>query len=162
MLADNSKTKKEVVELRNNLYTKFNKMIDDDKLNTNSKEVLLNVLNQLDLERTKEYLDKINLIDEEVGKEMREKVFLFSDIIKLNEQEIEKIVFSTDHDIMVKFLKSVDRDMQNKFFNHLTPRAASIFREDMDYLAQIEQKEQEKIRHDMLFNIRNILQFIKD
>ena len=162
MLADNSKTKKEVVELRNNLYTKFNKIIDDDKLNTNSKEVLLNVLNQLDLERTKEYLDKINLIDEEVGKEMREKVFLFSDIIKLNEQEIEKIVFSTDHDVMVKFLKSVDRDMQNKFFNHLTPRAASIFREDMDYIAQIEQKEQEKIRQHMLFNIRNILQFIKD
>ncbi len=162
MLADNSKTKKEVVELRNKLYIKFNKMIEDEKLNTNSKEVLLNVLNRLDLDRTKEYLDQIIRIDEEVGKEMREKVFLFSDIIKLNEQEIEKIVFSTDHDMMVKFLKSVDRDMQSKFFNHLTQRAASIFREDMDYQAQIEQKEQEKIRQQMLFNIRNILQYIKD
>ncbi len=153
MLAENSKIKKEVIGLRNKLYT---------KLNTNSKEVLINVLNQLDLDRTKKYLDQINQIDVEVGKEMREKVFLFSDIIKLNVQEIEQIVFSTDHDLMVKFLKSIDRDLQSKFFNSLTHRAASIIREDMDYLGHIEQKEQEKIQHQMLFNIRNILQFIKE
>ena len=162
MLAENSKIKKEVIELRNKLYTKFTKIIEDEKLNTNSKEVLINVLNQLDLDRTKKYLDQINQIDVEVGKEMREKVFLFSDIIKLNVQEIEQIVFSTDHDLMVKFLKSIDRDLQSKFFNSLTHRAASIIREDMDYLGHIEQKEQEKIQHQMLFNIRNILQFIKE
>lgn len=162
MLAENSKIKKEVIELRNNLYTKFTKIIEDEKLNTNSKEVLINVLNQLDLDRTKKYLDQINQIDVEVGKEMREKVFLFSDIIKLNVQEFEQIVFSTDHDLMVKFLKSIDRDLQSKFFNSLTHRAASIIREDMDYLGHIEQKEQEKIQHQMLFNIRNILQFIKE
>ena len=162
MLAENSKIKKEVIELRTKLYTKFTKIIEDEKLNTNSKEVLINVLNQLDLDRTKKYLDQINQIDVEVGKEMREKVFLFSDIIKLNVQEIEQIVFSTDHDLMVKFLKSIDRDLQSKFFNSLTHRAASIIREDMDYLGHIEQKEQEKIQHQMLFNIRNILQFIKE
>ncbi len=162
MLAENSKIKKEVIGLRNKLYTKFTKIIEDEKLNTNSKEVLINVLNQLDLDRTKKYLDQINQIDVEVGKEMREKVFLFSDIIKLNVQEIEQIVFSTDHDLMVKFLKSIDRDLQSKFFNSLTHRAASIIREDMDYLGHIEQKEQEKIQHQMLFNIRNILQFIKE
>lgn len=162
MLAENSKIKKEVIELRTKLYTKFTKIIEDEKLNTNSKEVLINVLNQLDLDRTKKYLDQINQIDVEVGKEMREKVFLFSDIIKLNVQEIEQIVFSTDHDLMVKFLKSIDRDLQSKFFNSLTHRAASIIREDMDYLGHIEQEEQEKIQHQMLFNIRNILQFIKE
>ncbi len=162
MLAENSKIKKEIIELRNKLYTKFTKIIEDEKLNTNSKEVLINVLNQLDLDRTKKYLDQINQIDVEVGKEMREKVFLFSDIIKLNVQEIEQIVFSTDHDLMVKFLKSIDRDLQSKFFNSLTHRAASIIREDMDYLGHIEQEEQEKIQHQMLFNIRNILQFIKE
>ena len=162
MLAENSKIKKEVIELRNKLYTKFTKIIEDEKLNTNSKEVLINVLNQLDLDRTKKYLDQINQIDVEAGKEMREKVFLFSDIIKLNEQEIEQIVFSTDHDLMVRFLKSIDRDLQSKFFNNLTQRAASIIREDMDYLGHIEQKEQEDIQHQMLFNIRNILQFIKE
>lgn len=162
MLIENSRTKKEVIELRNKMCEKFDKMIEDEKLNTNSKEVLINVLNQLDLDRTKKYLDQITQIDVEVGKEMREKVFLFSDIIKLNEQEIEQIVFSTDHDLMVKFLKSIDSDLQRKFFNNLTQRAASIIREDMDYLGHIEQKEQDQIQHQMLFNIRSILQFIKE
>lgn len=162
MLADNSKPKKEIIELRKNLQVKFAKMIEDEKLNINSREVLIKVLNQLDLDKTKKYLDQINQIDAETGKEMRQKVFLFSDIAKLNEQDIERIVLSTDHDLMVKFLKSIDRDMQNKFIVNLTPRAASIIREDMDYLEQIEQKEQEKIQHQMLLNIRNVLQFIKD
>lgn len=162
MISKKSKTKKEVIELRNKMYAKFDKMIEDEKLNTNSKEVLINVLNQLDLNRTKKYLSQINKINVEIGKEMREKVFLFSDIIKLNEQEIEQIVFSTDHDLIVRFLKSIDRDLQSKFFNNLTQRAASIIREDMDYLGHIEQKEQENIQHQMLLNIRNILQFIKE
>lgn len=162
MLIENSKTKKEVIELRNKMYAKFDKIIEDEKLNTNSKEVLINVLNQLDLDRTKKYLDQINQIDVETGKEIREKIFLFSDIIKLNEQEIEQIVFSTDHELMVKLLKSIDGDLQSKFFNNVTQRAASIIREDMDYLGHIEQKEQEQIQNKMLFNIRNILQFIKE
>ena len=162
MLAENVKSKKEVIELRNNLQIKFKKMIEDEKLNFSSKEVLINILNQLDLEKTKKYLDQINQIDADAGKEMRNKVFLFSDIAKLNEHEVEQITLSTDHDLMVKFLKSVDRDLQNKFIANLTPRAASIIHEDMNYLEQIDQHEQETIQRQMLLNIRNILQFIKE
>jgi len=162
MLTDNAKSKKEIVELKNRLQLKFKKIIEDEKLKFNSKEVLVNVLNQLDLDKTKKYLDQINKIDMETGKAMREGVFLFSDIAKLSEHEIEQISLSTDHDLMVSFLKSIDRDMQSKFMTNLTPRAASIIREDMDYLGVIEQNEQEKIQKQMLFNIRNILQFIKE
>ena len=162
MLANKSKLKKEIIVLRKRLYIKFNEVIEEEKLNTNSKEVLVNVLNQLDFNKTKKYLDQINQIDDETGKEIREKIFLFSDIFKLNEQEIEQIVLSTDHDLMVKFLKSVDSDMQNKFFNNLTPRADSIFREDMDYLEEIGQLEQEDIQHQMLLKIRKILNYIKE
>ncbi len=162
MLADNSKPKKDRIELRKNLQVKFAKMIEDEKLNINSREVLIKVLNQLDLNKTKKYLDQINQIDAETGKEMRQKVFLFSDIAKLNEHEIEQIVLSTDHDLMVKFLKSIDRDMQNKFITNLTPRAASIIREDMNYLEHIDQMEQEQIQRQMLLNIRSILNYIKD
>ena len=61
---------------------------------------------------------------------------------------------------MVKFLKCVDSDMQNKFFNNLTPRAESIIREDMNYMGQIEQVEQENIQLQMLLNIRTILNYI--
>ncbi len=162
MLANKSKLKKEIKVLRDGLYIKFNEMIEDDRLNTNSKEVLVNVLNQLDLDKTKKLLDQINQIDDKTGKVMREKIFLFSDIFKLKEQDIEQIVLSTDHDLMVKFLKSVDSEMQEKFFNNLTERAESILREDMNYLGQIEQTEQENIQHEMLINIRKILNYIKE
>lgn len=162
MLDDNSRTKNQIIDLRNKLFVKYNKMIEDEKLNSNSKDVLVNVLNQLDQEKTKKYLDQINQIDEEVGIELREKIFLYSDIMKLNENEIENITLSTDHELMVRFLKSVDRDVQSKFLNNLTPRATSIIQEDMSYMGHIEQTDQEKIQHEMLINIRNILQFIKD
>jgi hypothetical protein len=162
MLDDNSRTKNQIIDLRNKLFVKYNKMIEDEKLNSNSKDVLVNVLNQLDQEKTKKYLDQINQIDEEVGIELREKIFLYSDIMKLNENEIENITLSTDHELMVRFLKSVDRDVQSKFLDNLTPRAASIIQEDMSYMGHIEQADQEKIQHEMLINIRNILQFIKD
>ncbi len=162
MLDDNSRTKNQIIDLKNKLFVKYNKLLEEENLNTNSKDVLVNVLNQLDQERTKKYLDQINQIDEEIGNELREKIFLYSDIMKLNENEIENITLSTDHDFMVKFLKSVDRDVQSKFLNNLTPRAASIIQDDMSYMGHIEQVEQEKIQHEMLINIRNILQFIKD
>lgn len=162
MIDENPKTKNQIIELRNRLFVKFKKMFDDEKLNANSKEVLVNVLNQLDLEKTKKYLDEVNQIDEDMGKEIREKVFLYSDIMKLNEYEIETITLSTDHDLMVNFLKSVDRDVQEKFLNNLTPRAASILREDIDYYTQLDQNEQERCKQKMLINIRKILQFIKE
>jgi len=162
MLDDNSRTKNQIIDMRNILFVKYNEMMEGEKLKTNSKDVLVNVLNQLDQERTKKYLDQIIQIDEEIGNELREKIFLYSDIMKLNENEIENITLSTDHDLMVRFLKSVDRDVQSKFLNNLTPRAESIIREDMNYMGHIEQTEHEKIQHEMLINIRNILQFIKE
>jgi len=162
MLEEKTKTKNEIIELKNRLLIKCNKMSDDEKLNTNSIDILVNVMNQLDLEKTKRYLDEINQIDEHMGQELRQRVFLFSDIIKLDEYEIETIVLSTSHDLMVKFLKSVERDIQEKFLINLTPRAASILREDMNYYAQLDQEEQERVKHEMLLNIRKILQFIKD
>ncbi|NQT65676.1 MAG: hypothetical protein HQ554_05815 [FCB group bacterium] len=162
MLDDNSRTKNQIIDMRNRLFVKYNEMMEGEKLKTNSKDVLVNVLNQLDQERTKKYLDQIIQIDEEIGNELREKIFLYSDIMKLNENEIENITLSTDHDLMVRFLKSVDRDVQSKFLNNLTPRAESIIREDMNYMGHIEQTEHEKIQHEMLINIRNILQFIKE
>ena len=161
LLAENTKSKKEVIVLKSNLQTKFKKMIEDEKLSMSGGEMLVNILNRLDLDKTKKYLDQINQIDEEAGKEMRKKVFLFSDIAKLDEHEIEQIVLSTDHDMMVKFLKCVDRDLQEKFIANLTPRAASIINEDMNYLEQIDLDEQETIQRQMLLNIRNILQFIE-
>ena len=162
MLNDNSKTKNQIIDLKNKLFVKYNKILENEKLSTNSKDVLVNVLNQLDQERTKKYLDQINQIDEEIGSELREKIFLYSDIMRLNEGEIENITLSTDHELMVRFLKSADRDVQSKFLNNLTPRAESIIHEDMNYMGNIEQTEQEDIQLEMLINIRNILQFIKD
>ena len=162
MVNNINKSKKDILELRNSLKKKFEQMIDDEKLNTNSKEALINVLNQLDLDRTKKYMDQINQFDEQAGQEIRNRIFLFSDILKLDEQEIENIVLSTDHDLLVEFIKSVDSDIQRKFFNNLTPRASSILHEDMDYLAEIDQDEEENIKQQMLINIRKILNFIKE
>lgn len=162
MLEENTKTKNQIIELKNRLLVKCNKMSDTEKLDINSIDVLVNVMNQLDQDNTKRYLDKINKIDEDMGQKLRQRVFLFSDINNLNEYEIETIVLETGHDMMVKFLKSVERDIQEKFLENLTPRAASILREDMNYYAQLDQDEKERVKLEMLINIRKILKFIKE
>ncbi|MCF7858632.1 MAG: hypothetical protein K9N07_04830 [Candidatus Cloacimonetes bacterium] len=162
MMQGVSKTKKEIIELKKILLLKFNQLIEDNKLKVNSRQVLINVLNQLDVEKTKKYLDQINQMDSGSGTEMRQYVFLYSDIIKLKEYDIEQIVLSTDHDFLVKFLKSADRDVQDKFFSNLTSRASSIIKEDMNFLEPLDLNEQENIKFQMLIKIRNILKYIKE
>ncbi len=161
MLSENIKPKKEIEKLKKNLLGKFAVILEDEKLSFNGKDRLIEVINTLPNESCKKILAQINTINTETGKKIREKVFLLTDIVKLQENEIENIMLNVPHDLIVSFLLSVESEIKYKLLNSVTTRIASILKEDMEFAGQLSEEEQEKVRFEMLLNIRKILNYTK-
>ena len=162
MLSGKKRPIPEIVALRKDLFDKYQKLIETEKFNLDSEVKLINVLNQLDQIEVEKYLNQINIIDKEAGERIKQDVFIFSDIIKLNEHQTERVVLNTEHDFLVAFLMSIEHNLKDKFLKSLTTRAANIILEDIKYIGSIEDSEQKIIRFQMLMNIRKILNYIED
>lgn len=162
MLSNLEKPKNEIENIRKRLNERYKKFLEDEKFSFNGKETLVNVINILPADDSKKLLAQVDSINAETAKTIRQKVFLFSDIYNLKGAQIEKVVMNVEHNLLVSFLASVENDIKEKFLNSLTSRGATIIREDIDFLGDLTQKEQEKTRYEMLMNIRKTLNYIKE
>ena len=162
MLSNLQKPKNEIENIRKKLNERYKKFLEDEKISFDGKETLINVINMLPTDDSKKLFAQVDSINAKTAKTIREKVFLFSDIYNLKEVQIENVVMNVEHNLLVSFLASVENDIKEKFLSSLTSRGATIIQEDLDFLGEISQKEQEQIRYEMLINIRKILNFIKE
>ncbi len=68
---------------------------------------------------------------------LEQHLFTFEDITMLDDRAIQKVLREVDAQELAKALKSVDREVQDKIFCNMSKRAASMLREDMEYLGPV-------------------------
>ena len=159
MISETSKTKNEIEKIRKNLFEKYEKLIEQEELKFAGKDTLVKVINKLSSESSKKIVDQINDFDQKIGEEIRKRIFLLEDVMKLNDDEIEKIVMNIDHDLFVQFLVSIDQEFKDKFYGSLTTRATSIIDEDIYNLNLLSDEEKEQAINSMLNETRRILNY---
>lgn len=81
----------------------------------------------------------------------------FSVITKLDDRAIQKIMREVDSRDLAQALKSEDADVQDKIFKNMSKRAASMLKEDMEYMGPVRLKDVEKAQ-EKIISIMNFLE----
>ena len=115
------------------------------------------LMNMLDKETAESLLRKIGEEDPTLEEKIREKMFTFEDIRKLDNRAIIEVLKAVDKNTLIIALKGAPDDIKEKFFSNMSKRAAKIMQEDMEALGPVKKSEVEKAQKQVVAVIRKLI-----
>jgi flagellar motor switch protein FliG len=70
-------------------------------------------------------------------------MFLFEDIINIQDKDIQKILREVDRKDLALALKTVDDKLKDKIFSNMSERASELLKEELQYMGMVKLKEVE-------------------
>ncbi len=104
---------------------------------------LATILNRTNVSVSKEILSQIETFDPEVATEIKRLMFLFDDIIHIQNQDIQKIMKEVDRKDLALALKIADERVKQKIFSNMSERAADLLKEELEFMGPVKLKEVE-------------------
>ncbi len=115
------------------------------------------LMNMLDKESAENLLRKIGEEDPTLEERIREKMFTFEDIRKLDNRAIIEVLKAVDKNTLIIALKGAPEDIKDKFFSNMSKRAAKIMQEDMEALGPVKKSEVERAQKQVVAVIRKLI-----
>jgi len=109
------------------------------------------ILNNMDRQVSSAILVRIEENDPEMAEEIRQNMFIFEDLIKIDDKGIQEILKEVSTDILSKAMKTVSDGIKDKIFKNMSERAADMLKEDVEdmgptRLADIEKAQNEIVK----------------
>lgn len=104
---------------------------------------LATILNRTKVSLSKEIMDELLDKDPNVAAEIKRLMFLFEDLINLQDKDIQKILREIDRKDLTLALKTSDEELANKIFANMSERATELLKEELQYMGMVKLKEVE-------------------
>ncbi len=114
------------------------------------------ILNRMDRESTKEILDTLAKENPDLATQVRDLMFVFEDIINLDDVAIREILKRVDKKVLTVALKGASDEVKEKFFSNMSKRAAETLKEEMEYLGPVKLKDVEAAQREVVELIRKL------
>ncbi len=101
------------------------------------------VLNRTNVSLSKEIMNGIEQKDPNVAYEIKRLMFIFDDIINIQDKDIQKILREVDRKDLALSLKIADEKLKEKIFGNMSERAADLLKEELQYMGMVKLKEVE-------------------
>jgi flagellar motor switch protein FliG len=115
-----------------------------------------NILNRINISMNKEIISSIEDKDEDVGLEIKRLMFLFDDIIHLQDRDVQRILKEIDRKDLALSLKVVDDRVQEKIFSNMSERAADLLKEELQFMGPVKLKEVEAAQGRVVDQIKRL------
>jgi flagellar motor switch protein FliG len=156
-IATMDRTSPEVLrEVERVLEKKLSTLSSEDYSAAGGVESIVEILNLVDRASEKQIIEALEDEDPELAEEIKKRMFVFEDIVMLDDRSIQKVMREVDSQELAKALKSVDTEVQDKIFRNMSKRAASMLKEDMEYMGPVRLKDVEESQQKIVSIIRHL------
>ena len=95
------------------------------------------ILNLSDRSTEKGILENLETEDPDLVENIRRLMFVFEDILLVNDKGIQSVLKEVDNDDLALALKTASDDLKEKMFSNMSERAAQLITEDMEYMGPV-------------------------
>ena len=114
------------------------------------------VFNRMDRSVGSAILEKMEEVDPTIAGLIKDRMFVFDDIVFLDERAIQEILKRTDNKTLTVALKGVDDDLKEKFFKNMSKRAVEMIKEEMEFMGPVRVREVEGAQHKLVEIVRKL------
>jgi len=156
-IATMDRTSPEVLrEVERVLEKKLSTLSSEDYSAAGGVESIVEILNLVDRASEKQIIEQLEDEDPELAEEIKKRMFVFEDIVMLDDRSIQKVMREVDSQELAKALKSVDTEVQDKIFRNMSKRASGMLKEDMEYMGPVRLKDVEEAQQKIVSIIRHL------
>jgi flagellar motor switch protein FliG len=156
-IATMDRTSPEVLrEVERVLEKKLSTLSSEDYTAAGGVESIVEILNLVDRSSEKQIIEALEDEDPELAEEIKKRMFVFEDIVMLDDRAIQKVMREVDSQELAKALKSVDTEVQDKIYRNMSKRAAGMLKEDMEFMGPIRLKDVEEAQQKIVSIIRHL------
>jgi flagellar motor switch protein FliG len=114
------------------------------------------IVNNLDSSVAGELLESIKEMDEETGIQIQDLMFVFDNLIDVDDRGIQALLREVSSEILIIALKGAEPDLQEKIFSNMSSRAAELLRDDLEAKGPVKLSEVEGAQKDILIIARRM------
>jgi len=138
--------------LRARLTTTFNQQLEK----AGGVPMVAQILNVTDRTTNKGILESLEQQDNELADEIRRLMFVFDDLLKLDDKAIQTLLKEVDNSQWSVALKGATEEIRQKIFSNLSQRAAEMLKEEMEYLGPVRLSDVEAMQQQIVDVVRRL------
>ncbi len=156
-IAQMDRTSPDVIkEVEKVLEQKLASLVNQDYTIVGGVDSIVDILNTVDRGTEKHIMESLEIEDPELADEIRKKMFVFEDILSMDDRSIQRVLREVDNNELAVALKGSNEEVQNLIFSNLSKRLATMIREDMDFMGPVRMKDVEEAQQKIVNIIRKL------
>lgn len=145
-----------IKEVEKILESKLANLVNQDYTIIGGVDAVVEILNAVDRGTEKHIMETLEIEEPELADEIRKKMFVFEDILLLDDRSVQRVLRDVDNNDLAVALKGANENVQATIFNNLSKRLAAMIREDMEYMGPVRMKDVEEAQQKIVGIIRRL------
>ena len=143
-------------ELEETLATELQAILAGQVTEIGGPKAVAEILNQTGRSTEKAVLERLDAQDPELAEEVRNQMFVFDDIAKLTDREIQMILREVDSKDLAVALKGASEEMQDRILGNMSERVGTMLREEMDFSGPVRMSDVEDVQLRVVQTVRQL------
>ena len=145
-----------IKEVERVLERKLATLVNQDYTIVGGVDAIVAILNTVDRSTEKHIMETLEIEEPELADEIRKKMFVFEDILLLDDRAIQRVLRDVDNNELGVALKAANEDVQNVIFKNMSKRLATMIKEDMEFMGPVRMKDVEEAQQKIVGIIRKL------
>ncbi|MGN1196996.1 MAG: flagellar motor switch protein FliG [Acetatifactor sp.] len=145
-----------IKEVEKVLESKLASLVNQDYTIIGGVDAVVEILNTVDRGTERHIMETLEIEEPELADEIRKKMFVFEDILLLDDKAIQRVLRDVDNSDLEMALKSANEQVQNAIFKNLSSRLAVMIKEDMEFMGPVRMKDVEEAQQKIVNIIRKL------
>jgi flagellar motor switch protein FliG len=138
------------------LEQKLSATVTQDYTSAGGIEAIVQILNGVDRGTERTILDALEIQDPELAEEIKKRMFVFEDIVNVDNRSIQRIIRDIENADLQLALKVASEEVREAIFKNMSKRMSETFREEMEYMGPVRLRDVEEAQTRIVATIRRL------
>ncbi|MFD2628383.1 flagellar motor switch protein FliG [Oceanobacillus kapialis] len=145
-----------ITQVEQVLEKNISSSVTEDYTQTGGIQAVVEVLNGVDRSTERTILDALEIQDPELADEIKKRMFVFEDIVILDNRAIQRVIREVENDDLRLSLKVASDEVKDIVFKNMSQRMAEAFKEEMEYMGPVRLRDVEEAQTRIVGTIRRL------
>lgn len=138
------------------LERKLSSMVTQDFTTAGGIDTIIELLNRADRSTERSIIEKLETEDPELAEEIRKRMFVFEDIVLLDDRSLQMVLREVENKDLSLALKGVSAVVAEKVFKNMSKRASEMLREEIEFMGPVRIRDVEEAQQKIVNVIRKL------
>ncbi len=151
------RTSPEIVkEIEKSLERRLSGIVSQQFSKVGGIDTAAEIMNNIDRQTEKKIMEQLSQDTPELAEEIRRRMFVFEDILKLDDRSIQLVLREVDTRDLALALKGASDEVKEKIFKNMSKRAAQLLKDELEFMGPVRVKDVEEAQQKIINIIRRL------